>query len=126
MDSSSSLRHAGKGTVAFLTTATLLTMQLRDATFRRQVLTEVMMLLYRGTRHHAEGKEVPEKMVRTCEELLPRVRSALQATGTLGPAFTGALQRSTDPRCSTPWTVRSTACLPRAVQRPGCMLSARP
>ena len=90
VDSSGSLATVGQNTVAFLTSASLLTMQLPDATFRRQVLAEIMILLHRGTEYHAEGKPVPEKMAKACEALLPRVRTALDATGASGPAFRSA------------------------------------
>jgi hypothetical protein len=89
VDSSASLASAGQGTVAFLTSPSLLTLQLPDATFRRHILAEIMMLLYRGTRYNIEGKDVPEKMVNGCEGLLPRVRAAICAAGTSGEAFKG-------------------------------------
>lgn len=91
VDSSSSLANVGQGTVAFLTTASLLTLQTPDATFRRHILSEIMMLIFRGTLYNTEARDVPEKMVRSCSELLPRVRKALIATGTSGAAFTGPL-----------------------------------
>jgi THO complex subunit 1 transcription elongation factor len=93
VDSASSLASLGESTVAFLTSPSLLTLQLPDATFRRQVLSEVMMLLHRGTKYGAEGaRDVPEKMARACDALLPRVRAAMDATGASGLHFRGALR----------------------------------
>ena len=91
VDSSSTLQDVGQQTVAFLTSPTLLTLQLPDATFRRQILAEIMMLLYRGTAYGAEGQTVLQRMSQECTNLLPRVRAAIDATGTSGPAFRGAL-----------------------------------
>jgi hypothetical protein len=88
VDASAALRTAGEGSVAFLSSPALLSLQLSDATFRRHLLVEIWILLerclsyevIRPTGMDAKFKPPAVRVVDDCKQLLPRVVECLQAT----------------------------------------------
>lgn len=95
MEGSAALKTASEGTVAYLSSPSLLTLQLQDVTFRRQQLVQIAMLLHYAricsslAKPSSKLRAPPQKIHEDCVALQQRVFDLLKVTGSDGAAFEG-------------------------------------
>lgn len=95
VEGNAALKTASEGTVAYLSSPSLLTLQLQDVTFRRQQLVQIAMLLHYAQTCTSESNKNSKlrpplsKIHDDCVLMLPRVLEHLKVTGTDGTDFEG-------------------------------------
>lgn len=95
MEGNAALKTASEGTVAYLSSPSLLTLQLQDVTFRRQQLVQVAMLMHYAhtcssvAKPSSKLRAPPQKIHEDCVTLQQRVFDLLKITGSDGAAFEG-------------------------------------
>eukprot|EP00892_Ulva_mutabilis_P010514 jgi/Ulvmu1/7835/UM004_0065.1 len=100
VEGSAAFTTASEGTVAYLSSPSLLTLQLQDVTFRRQQLVQIAMLLhYAQTCASMDSKNSKlrpplPKIQEDCVALFQRVLEQLKRTGNDGEAFEVGLRNA--------------------------------